>query len=128
MAHILSFPTVTLLAHPLPSHTLHVNTLYQNCMHLTLASHTTGKDSISIINDVFGCKVPTPENMCKRCSYTCSITSRLLVQPQTSTPYNTVKSMRALISFLKFLTDISNFCLTLLVMYNYVATRTVKTR
>ena len=70
-------------------------------MHLTLASHTTGRDSISIVYDAFGCYVPTPKNMRKARSCSCSFASRLLLQPQISTPYNSVESTRALVSFLK---------------------------
>ena len=63
-------------------------------------SHTTGRDSISIINDASGCNVPIPKNMRKEPSCTCSIVSRLLMQPQISTPYSIVESTRAFISFL----------------------------
>ena len=47
----------------LPSYTLLINTLYQNCTHLPFASHTTGRESISTNNVAFGCKVPTPKNI-----------------------------------------------------------------
>ena len=76
-------------------------------MHFTHASHTSGPHSISIINDAFGCNVPTLKNTRKAYSCTCSIIFRLLMQPPISTPYSIVEFTIALTSFLNMPTPTS---------------------
>ena len=85
----------------LPSYTSLVRIFIQNLMQCILASHTTGSDFISHNSDAFGCGMPTPKNILKSRSCTCSIDSTFQQQPHTSAPYNMLDFTSDSISFLK---------------------------